>query len=180
MYVRDRLRIGAHAPVQAQSVLISEQQQSSCFKATDVAIIQNMIQGVSTWRSLPTAEYKVISMYKALYSAVDKDLQVELSCIIYTLNHATHVYCSETPLLFIYNVRCYEPLPDSSPDWCYVESLSNFLRHPCNCQSFKIWADLTITDHRMHMRTYIAARTCSDSVLEVEFSSSSHSATKST
>ena len=146
MYVRDRLRIGAHASVRAQSVLISEQQQS-CFKATDAVIIQNMIQGVSTWRSLPTAEYKVISMYKALYSAVDKDLQVELSCIIYTLNHAMHVYCSETPLLFIYNVRCCEPLPDSSPDWCYVESLGNFLRHPCNSQSFKIWGDFTVTDH---------------------------------
>ena len=30
----------------------------------------------------------------------------------------------------------------------------------------------------MHIRTYVAARRCSDSVLEVEFSSSSHSATK--
>ena len=49
------------------------------------------MQDVLTQRSLSTAEYLV-----TLYSAVDKDLQVETSCII--VNYC-YVCCSETTLL---------------------------------------------------------------------------------
>ena len=69
--------------VEAHATYVLNERQSRS-RATHVAIIQNMMQDIRV---------------RTLYSAVDKDLQVKTSGIIFSIN-ATYVCCSGTTLLF--------------------------------------------------------------------------------
>ena len=72
---------------------MNEQQNRS--RVTHVEIIKNVVQDISTWRSLSTAQYLIrchlfcfikpitSRLDLTLYSAVDKDLWVEASCITF-------------------------------------------------------------------------------------------------